>query len=320
MEGGRCMKKLTIYMIIGLISLSIVNNPLSNQYVSILKSDSIVVGKQNNSLYQQIINKSKEYNVPASDAKLDPVWKATPGYNGIEVNIDASYKKMKKTGIFNEEKLVFDQIKPKVHLENLKAAPIYRGNPEKPMVSFIINVAWGNEYLPEMLATLKKYNVTTSFFLEGRWVKENPDLAKMISESGHEIGNHSYTHPDMKKLSASEIKNQIEKTNIVIEATTGKVCKWFGPPSGSYSEEVIKVADHIGVRTVLWSVDTIDWQKPMPETIIQRVAGKIHPGALILMHPTESTTKALEGLIRVAEQKNYQISTVSDTISEERVY
>ena len=227
---------------------------------------------------------------------------------------------MKKHGVFNEKMLVFDQIKPRVHLSNIKGAPIYRGNPQKPMVSFIINVAWGNEYLPEMLATLKRYNITTSFFLEGRWVKENPDLAKMISESGHEIGNHSYTHPDMKKLSTNEIKNQIEKTNIVIEATTGKACKWFGPPSGSFRDEVVEVADDYGLGTVLWSVDTIDWQKPNPETIIQRVATKIHPGALILMHPTESTTKALEGLIRTVEQKNYQISTVSDTLSEERAH
>ena len=78
-------------------------------------------------------------------------------------------------------------------------SPIYRGHPEKPMVSFIINVAWGNEYLPEILATLKRHQITASFFLEGNWVKSNPDLAKMIVSAGHEVGNHSYTHPDMQK-------------------------------------------------------------------------------------------------------------------------
>jgi len=67
------------------------------------------------------------------------------------------------------------------------------------MVSFLINVAWGNEYLPDILATLKKQNVKASFFLEGRWVQKNPELAKMIVEAGHEVGNHSYTHPDMSK-------------------------------------------------------------------------------------------------------------------------
>ena len=69
------------------------------------------------------------------------------------------------------------------------------------MVSFIINVAWGNEYLSDMLATLKKHHVSATFFLEGRWVQKNPELAKMIADAGHEVGNHSFTHPDMKNLS-----------------------------------------------------------------------------------------------------------------------
>ena len=68
------------------------------------------------------------------------------------------------------------------------------------MVSFIINVAWGNEYLSDMLATLKEHHVSATFFLEGRWAQKNPELAKMISEAGHEVGNHSFTHPDMKNL------------------------------------------------------------------------------------------------------------------------
>ncbi|MDA4896539.1 hypothetical protein PFZ55_57825, partial [Streptomyces sp. MS2A] len=73
-----------------------------------------------------------------------------PGYNGLKVNIEKSYKKMKQAGEFDEKLLVYDQVKPDVHLESLKPEPIYRGHPDKPMVSFIINVAWGNEYLEEM--------------------------------------------------------------------------------------------------------------------------------------------------------------------------
>lgn len=86
-----------------------------------------------------------------------------PGYNGIQVDIDASYKKMKGRS-FDERKLVFKQIPPKVHLDDLPPAPIYRGHPDKPMVALLINVAWGNEYLPSMLQTLKKHNVQGTFF------------------------------------------------------------------------------------------------------------------------------------------------------------
>lgn len=292
---------------------------MSDQYVALLKGETVHVDKHSNPLHEEIIKKSKLYNIAPIDAKIDPIWKATPGYNGRQVDIEASFQKMKKQGEFAEDKLIFKQTRPKVHLEDLQAAPIYRGNPEKPMVAFIINVAWGNEFLPEMLATLKKHNVKTSFFLEGRWAKENPDLTKMIYEAGHEIGNHSYTHPDMKNLSAADIKNQLQKTNDVIEATTGQVPEWFGPPSGSYRDEVVKIADVLGLGTIIWSVDTIDWQRPAPETIIQRVETKVHPGALILMHPTAPTAKALDRLISMMEQKNLQIGTVSETLSEERI-
>jgi len=313
------MKKIKLICIIAVTALCIIYNPISDHYVAYLKAESVQVGKHSNSLLEEITSKRKLYYVPAVDARIDPVWKATPGYNGREVDIKASYQKMKDQGQFNEEKLIYKQIKPKVHLQDLAASPIYRGNPDKPMVGFIINVAWGNEYLPDMLATLKKHNIQASFFLEGRWVKENPDLAKMISEAGHEIGNHSYTHPDMKNLSAAEIKNQLQKTNDVIEATTGRVPTWFGPPSGSYRDEVVKIADVMGLGTIIWSVDTIDWQRPAPETVIQRVESKIHPGALVLMHPTAPTAKALDRMITIIESKSLKIGTVSETLSENRI-
>ncbi|QOR68604.1 polysaccharide deacetylase family protein [Cytobacillus suaedae] len=270
-------------------------------------------------LYKEIVDNASQYEIPAIDAKIDPVWKATPGYNGLKVDIEASYKKMKKNGVFDEGKLVLKQVEPKVKLKDLPPEPIYRGNPNKKMVSFIINVAWGNEYIPSMLETLKKHNVKASFFLEGRWVKENPEIAKMISDAGHEVGNHSYTHPDLKTLATEEVREQLTKTNKVIEATIGKKPTLFGPPSGSFRPEVVKIASESNMRTILWSVDTIDWQRPQPSVIINRVIGKIHPGALILMHPTESTATALETLILSLKKKEYSINNVSTLLSEERV-
>lgn len=296
-----------------------VNNPFVDTYVASLKRTSLPVGKQQDPLYQSIIKNASTYEIPPSDAKIDRVWKAIPGYNGVAVNIEASYKNMGNTGIFDEKKLVFTQTKPKVHLNDLPPSPIYRGHPDKPMVSFIINVAWGNEYLSEMLATLKKHQVSVSFFLEGNWVKNNPDIAKMIVTAGHEVGNHSYTHPDMKRLTAAQTREQMIKTNEVIEAATGKKSNWFAPPSGSYREETIKIAAELNMKTVMWTVDTIDWQKPSPETLINRVISKIDNGAMVLMHPTESTAKSLDRLITMIKKRNLQISTVSDLMNEERI-
>jgi probable sporulation protein (polysaccharide deacetylase family) len=313
------MKKGIIIAIICFAAWFSVNNPFVNQYVAALKITAYQTAKQSDPLYQTILDKASTYEKPASNAVIDRVWKAIPGYNGQKVDIRASYKNMQKSGQFDEKKLIFTQIKPKTHLEDLPPAPLYRGHPDKPMVSFIINVAWGNEFLSDMLATLKKHQVKASFFLEGNWVKNNPDLAKMIASAGHEIGNHSYSHPNMERLAAAEARNQLTKTNEVIEAATGKKPVWFAPPSGSYRDETVKIAAELKMKTVMWTVDTIDWQKPAPETIINRVIPKVGNGSIILMHPTASTAKALDKLITLIEQKNLQIGTVSDLVNEERI-
>lgn len=313
------MRKMTIWMVFFFVAWFSVNNSIVSPYVAALKKVSMPTAKSTNRLYQEIVRKAPHYEKPPLDAKIDSVWKSTPGYNGLKVNLEASYNNMKKNNKFEEKKLVFQQIKPKVHLNDLPASPIYRGNPEKPMVSFLINVAWGNEYLSSMLATLKKHHVSASFFLEGNWVKKNPDLAKIIVDAGHEVGNHSYSHPDLKRLSAARTRDELVRTNEVIKATTGVSSEWFAPPSGSYREETVKIADELKMKTVMWTVDTIDWQKPSPETLIQRVMGKVGNGSLILMHPTEATAKSLDRLITLIEQKGLEIDTVSKLMDEERI-
>ncbi|MFE8699126.1 polysaccharide deacetylase family protein [Cytobacillus sp. FJAT-54145] len=313
------MKKIVSIAMIGLLALILVNNPYTKYYVLQLKNEAVTVAKPQDSLFLEIESRSIEFEVPPSDAKIDPVWKAIPGYNGLKVDVDASYKKMKDDGEFKEEKLVFKQVKPAVHLKDLPPTAIYKGHPDKPMVSFIINVAWGNEYLSPILATLKKNSVHASFFLEGRWVKQNPELAKMIVDAGHEVGNHSYSHPDMKLISSGKVREEIQKTNDVIKATTGKEVTLLAPPSGSYRDEVVTIAAQENLATVMWSVDTIDWKKPSPDELINRVLGKVHNGALILMHPTDSTAKALDRLIKEIKSKDLEIDTVTELLSEERI-
>lgn len=304
--------------LIAILAILIVNNPYTTLYLNELVNDSHLVNSHQNEIYQQIEWAAEKYYAPPQDAKIDRVWKAMPGYNGIKVDIKASYKNM-KNGTFDARKLVFKQIRPKLHLEDLPPAPIYRAHPDKPMVSFLINVAWGNEYLPSILTTLKKHNVQATFFLEGRWVKDNPELAKMIAADGHELGNHSYTHPKMETLGEAKTRDEIVKTNEIIEATTGENPVWFGPPAGGFRDKTVQIASELDMKTVLWTVDTVDWQKPLPETIIERVITKVHPGAMILMHPTDSTDKALERLIENIKDKNLKIGTVTKLMDEEHI-
>ncbi|MGN1400398.1 MAG: polysaccharide deacetylase family protein [Bacillus sp. (in: firmicutes)] len=312
-------KQLVAICAIGSVSWILASSPNIENYVLHLKEQAVTVDGKKDPLFEEIEVNAKEYEESPKNAMIDPVWKSVPGYNGLEVDIDASYSAMKKAGKFDEKKLIFRQIPPKVHLSDLEAEPIYRAHPEKKSVSFLINVAWGNEYLPDMLSTLKKHKVKATFFLEGRWAKNNPDLAKTIAEEGHEIGNHSFTHPNMKNISGAAIRKELQDTNEVIKAVTGKTPTLFAPPSGAFREETVKIADEYKMDTIMWSVDTIDWQKPAPDVLTKRVLNKIHNGAFVLMHPTDSTAKSLETLITEIKKKELHIKTVTDSLSEERI-
>ncbi|PLT34165.1 polysaccharide deacetylase family protein [Bacillus sp. V5-8f] len=303
------------------ISWLLVQNPYTHHYMIVLKERAAYTAAETDRLYREIESKRKQFEFPPMDARIDPVWKTVPGYNGIKVDVEASYNIMKKSGKFDEKNLIYRQIPPKVHLGDLQPAPIYRAHPDKPVVSFLVNVAWGNEYLQDMLSTLKKNDVKATFFLEGRWAKNNPELVKMIEEGGHEIGNHSYSHPDMRTLSSQASKTELQRTNEVIQAVTNNKVKskWFAPPSGSYRDETIKFAASLGMGTIMWSVDTIDWQKPSPDVLTSRVLTKVHPGAFVLMHPTDSTAQSLQTLIKEIKRKDLHIVTVSEALEETRI-
>lgn len=274
---------------------------------------------ENQPLIEQIQSYADQHNIEPIDAKLDRIWKAIPGYNGLIVDIDASHLKMKKDNDFDEKKLVYTEVPPKIHLNDLAPSPIYRGNPEKPMVALLINVAWGNEFIPPILRALEKKQVKATFFFDGSWVKKNPVLAVMISREGHEIGNHAYSHPDLKSKSPNETMDELQKTNDVIEETLDVKPIWFAPPSGSFNQETILTARRLDMLTILWTVDTVDWKNPPTSEMVTRVVSEVSDGSMILMHPTRPTAEGLDKMIKDIEEKGYVLGTVSEIMSEDRI-
>ncbi|HEX7065338.1 MAG TPA: polysaccharide deacetylase family protein [Bacillales bacterium] len=310
----------TVFLFIFLFAFGTVDNPWATRYLQDLKQDSLPVANEKNPLYSKIQKAAKQYKEPAIDARIDQVWKAIPGYDGLKVDVAASYQKMRKSeGGYDKDELVFREISPDVHLNDLPPAPIFKGNPHKPMVGLMVNVAWGNEYIPKMLKIMEQEDVHATFFLDGSWVKKNPDLAEMIAEEGHEIGNHAYSHPDMKTLSGTAIQRELQRTNTVIRATLDMTPELFAPPSGSYGPQVVKIADNLGMKTIMWTVDTVDWKKPRPQDMVQRVLKSVHAGSLILMHPTSPSFEGLKTMIHGIRERGYQLGTVSTVLSEDRL-
>lgn len=276
-----------------------------------------MAGTQDESLKQRIELLAKQYDAMPIDAKNDRVWRGIPGLNGVQVDVEATYERAKQAGGERIE-IIAKQIPPRVHLQDLGPVPIYKGNPEKKQIALMINVAWGTEYLPEMLKILQEQGVKATFFLDGSWTKKNAEAAKKIADAGHEIGNHAYSHPDMSRLSVAEQSSQITRTNAAIEAAIGYKPKLFAPPSGAYGDNTVKTAHQLGMQTILWSLDTVDWKRPSASTIVSRVLSRAENGTLVLMHPTEPTRDALRTIIPSLVKKGYQLVTVTELLDEKR--
>jgi probable sporulation protein (polysaccharide deacetylase family) len=306
-----------IYLLTFILVLGLVKSTPVTTYISVVKQNSIQVNQSGEVLSQKIKELAEEIDTLATDARVDPIWKGIPGYNGLQINQEKSYQLAKQLGQLSIETLVIDQVKPKVQLEDLPPQPIYRGNPNKPMISLMVNVAWGTEHVHQMLNIFDQYNVKATFFLDGKWLLENEEVARVIIQNGHEIGNHAYSHPDLKTKSEQKIYEEIVKTENLIRKL-GVSSKLFAPPSGSYDQRVVNIAHRMKMKVILWTLDTVDWKKPPAEIIVNRIVPNLENGALILMHPTSSTVEALPSIIEGAFQKQFLLGTASDLLSSER--
>lgn len=198
-------------------------------------------------------------------------------------------------------------------VENLQ--PISSGSTAEPKVALTCNVFWGEEFLPDMLDTLDRYHVKVTFFIGGSWAKRYPDLLKEIVNRGHEIGNHTYSHPHPNRLTKEQNKEQILKAETLMYENTGVKTNLYAPPYGEYNEVVLLAAHELGYKSIMWSIDTVDWKRPAPEVIRNRVLKKLHNGAIILMHPTDPTAKALPEIIEKMQSQGYQLVKVSEMIN-----
>lgn len=273
-------------------------------------------------LCERIAQAAPAQRIEPVNAKADRVWKAIPGYDGREADVAATCARARQLGPGAADAAdipwVYRPLKPAINLEDLPPLPIYRGNPAKPMVALMFNVAWGDEHLAEMLNTLEEEGVSATFFLDGTWLSRHPETARDILRRGHELSNHAYSHPMMSRLSLARQREEIARTEALLREM-GVENRWFAPPSGDYDERTVQAAYGLGLRTVLWTLDTVDWKNPPADAIVQKISRHAGPGHLILMHPTASAKRALPDIIRVLRQKGLMPGTVSRTLSTERI-
>lgn len=260
---------------------------------------------------------AKKYNRPPINASYFPeTGEIIPAKPGRIVKVAETVNKVCLAKSGAKVHLQVAEVSPEVLDDFFK--PVYHGNKALMNVGLAINVAWGEEHLTEILAVLKREKVKATFFFVGTWVKAFPELVKKISDDGHEVANHGLYHGHPIQMKRDELKRLISENAILLWSTTGKKpINYFAPPYGELNNLVVSTAAEMGYRTIMWSVDTIDWKNPTPELLLHRVTTKIEPGGIILMHPTIATKKALPDLIRELRKRKLQPGTVSSVLRKE---
>ncbi len=171
-----------------------------------------------------------------------------------------------------------------VLFNNDKRLPIYSVETEEKKIAISFDAAYGDQYTPQILDILDGYNVKTTFFLVGFWIDKYGEVLEEIHRRGHEIGNHSTTHPQMSKLTVEEINNELETTAEKIKAVTGKDPILFRPPFGDYNNKVIETAQQLGYYSIQWDVDSLDWKEFGVEPVVDRVLKRVNNGSIVLFH------------------------------------
>ncbi len=192
-----------------------------------------------------------------------------------------------------------DEVPPqKVPANNIPEV-IERGPDSRPYVALTLDAGSEAGPVPQMLQTLRSRQIKITFFVTGDFVATYPDIVRQIAADGHEFGNHSLTHPDLRKVSDMQIRHELEATEQLLKLTTGKTTRpFFRPPYGEYDNRVLRLAQDHGYTTVCWSLDSLDsvGVSKSPRFLVERITSRLGVnevrGAIVLMHCDSNATAA----------------------------
>lgn len=200
------------------------------------------------------------------------------------------------------------------YLRNFDA--LYVGDTNKKEIYITFDAGFENGNTERILDALKKHGVKATFFLVGNYFETKPELVKRMAEEGHTIGNHTYSHPDMSKISdIQSFQTELQKNEALYRDILGsEMPKLYRPPQGKFCEENLKMAQQLGYSTVFWSLAYVDWytdDQPTPEQAFSKLLPRIHPGAVVLLHSTSSTNaEILDELLTKWEETGYSFGNL----------
>lgn len=190
--------------------------------------------------------------------------------------------------------------------------PIYSVETSEKKVAVSFDATWGADQTPKLLEVLAKNEVRATFFLCGLWLEKYPEMVKAIARAGHEIGNHTHTHPHLNNMAKEEIARELLQTHRLIHELTGQTATLFRPPFGEYNNKVIETATECGYITIIWDIDSLDWKDLSAAAMLERIQKRLQPGAIILFHNAgKNTPETVASLLPILKSKGYSVVPIS---------
>ncbi|MBX5437509.1 MAG: polysaccharide deacetylase family protein [Alicyclobacillaceae bacterium] len=200
---------------------------------------------------------------------------------------------------------------------------ILRGPADRKRVALTFDDGPDQVWTPQILRILAQYAVKATFMCVGRRVQEHPQVLQWLVREGHEVGNHTFSHPNLTKIPLVEVRNQIVQTENEIHRVSGVRPRFFRPPYGALSDEVIREVRALGDIIIFWDVDSLDWARLTAVQVATNVLAHTAPGTIILMHSAggngeslANTVQALPYIIQTLREQGYTFTTVSDLLGQ----
>lgn len=194
----------------------------------------------------------------------------------------------------------------------------YLGDDKEKVLYLTFDCGYENGNTEKILDALKKHNVKATFFVVGHFLESAPELVKRMAEEGHMVGNHTWHHYDMASISDKAVfKTEMDSVAEKYQKITGReLNRFYRPPQGKYNLENLKNAQELGYQTIFWSLAYVDWNQdaqPSKEEAFSKLTGRVHPGAIVLLHNTSATNGAiLEELLTKWENMGYRFGTLEE--------
>ncbi|MFZ5816850.1 MAG: polysaccharide deacetylase family protein [Bacillota bacterium] len=240
-----------------------------------------------------------------------------PEVDGYELDVDMTWLRLSVAPPGTEVEPVTRSSPAERRLADYPQGVIRQGNGEKQVIGLLVNVDWGERELMQMLPILKRKGARVTFFVSGRWAEKNRNLLKLMAEGGHEIATHGHNLSSGPKAlaAAGRLRGDIEQSVAVIKGITGRPVRYYAPHMSEVSPAILQTAADLQLRTVLYSLDTVDWRdSTTPEKIVGTFQ-RAKAGDLILLHPKPNTVKALEPSLDLVLSRGLRPVTLSEILA-----